>query len=58
VILDPKFIYSVDLGESKSLWNELEYITFPTLIVKGEISKVTSDKDVERMVKLLPNAHR
>jgi pimeloyl-ACP methyl ester carboxylesterase len=55
---DPKFIYSLDLGESKDLWKMLESIHFPTLVVKGEISKVTNDKDIEKMVKLLPNAQR
>ncbi len=44
------------LVEIPYLWESLEHITCPTLVVRAEKSKVLSREIAERMVELLPNA--
>eukprot|EP01080_Neovahlkampfia_damariscottae_P007445 gene7445-11768_t len=55
---DPKFISTLQLEESKNLWEELKLIKSPTLIVKGESSKVTTDENIEKLRKSIPNSTR
>jgi pimeloyl-ACP methyl ester carboxylesterase len=44
------------LVEIPYLWESLEHITCPTLVIRAEKSKVLSREIAERMVELLPNA--
>jgi pimeloyl-ACP methyl ester carboxylesterase len=38
------------------LWDSLEHIKCPTLVIRAEKSKVLSDEIARRMVEVLPNA--
>ena len=55
---DPKFISTVELEESNNLWNDLKSIKSPTLIVKGENSKVTNNESIEKLTKAIQNSRR